>query len=134
MTATHPYFVARARAWMARAGGRPQDADALARWARTARLAGLDDRGVIIGRDGTLVAETRRRRGHYYVEPGDMARLGLTTGSTELGAAMGAVRRAVGQAVAHAVYWEVCCGAGRLVPEVADTTAATTSTEGGEGR
>lgn len=131
---THPYFTARTRAWMARAGARPQDADALARWAQTAREAGLDDRGVIIGRDGTLVAETRRRRGHYYVDPGDMARLGLTTVPTELGAAMGAVRRAVGQDVGHAAYWEVCCGAGRLVPEVADTTAATTSTEGGEGR
>lgn len=128
---THPYFTARARAWMARAGGRPQDSSALARWAQTARLADLDDRGVIIGRDGTLLAETRRRRGHYYVAPGDMARLGLTTGSTELGAALGAVRRAVGQAVAHVTYWEVCCGAARFVPEVADTT---TSTEGGEGR
>ena len=130
---THPYFTARARAWMARASARPQDSSALARWAQTARLAGMADRGIILGRDGTLLAETRRRRGHYYVDPGDMARLGLTTVPTELGAAMGALRRAVGQAVAHAAYWEVCCGAGRLVPEVADTTA-TTSTEGGEGR
>lgn len=130
---THPYFTARARAWMARAGARPQDTDALARWAQTARLADLDDRGVIIGRDGTLVAETRRRRGHYHVAPGDMARLGLTTGSTELGAALGAIRRHVGQDVAHAAYWEVSCGAGRLIPEVADTTATTTA-EGCEDR
>lgn len=128
---THPYFTARARAWMARAGARPQDTDALARWAQTARLADLDDRGVVIGRDGTLLAETRRRRGHYYVAPGDMARLGLTTGSTELGAALGAIRRHVGQDVAHAPYWEVCTGAGQFIPEVADTT---TSTEGGEDR
>ncbi|AYD89168.1 hypothetical protein D5R93_02245 [Actinomyces lilanjuaniae] len=90
MTAVHPYFTARAEAWMRHAGGDPRDAADLARWAQTARMVGDPARGVVVAADGTLVAETRRSRG----------------------LALGAIRQAVGQPVAHATYAEVCQGAG----------------------
>lgn len=120
---THPYFTAKARAWMARAGGRPQDATDLARWAQIAREAGLTDHGVVIGKDGTLLAETRLLRGMVsarYVDADDMARLGLVGQSNELGLAMRAIRLQYNQPVAHAAYWEVCTGAGQYIPDVDD--------------
>ena len=125
---THPYFTAKARAWMVAAGGDPDNADALARWAQIAwyaarTVSGAPDRahrfryrGVIIGEDGTLLAETRRcgrKRGLTadYVDLGDLRRLtGTDDGPHVLDMAMARIRRAVGQPVAHVRFSDVCEG------------------------
>ncbi|MBW3068580.1 hypothetical protein GZ998_03505 [Actinomyces sp. 594] len=120
MTA-HPYVTAKARAWMLRAGGRPQDAAQLARWAQIAwhanrlGMSGVQNRGVIVAADGTLLAETRlcgRRRGvrAQHVSPDDMERITGSSYPTVADMAMGRIRHAVGQPVAHARFSELCEG------------------------
>lgn len=117
----HPYITAKARAWMLRAGGRPQDAAQLARWAQIAwhanrlGMPGVRNRGVIVTADGTLLAETRRC-GHgpglhaQHVDQASMERLTGSPYPTVLDMAIGRIHHEIGQPVAHARFSELCEG------------------------
>ena len=118
------YFTAKAREVFARAGGDPNNSVALADWAREALAQGDSHRGVIVARDGRVVAETRRTPstayacgGTYIMSVGD----GIDPTEIlcwEVGLALEALRRRVGQDVLHVRYWEVCQGAGQFVRPV----------------
>jgi hypothetical protein len=120
---THPYFVAKARDLFARAGGDPDLSGYLARWAQTV----VDDdprRGVIVAKDGSLLAETRYIPGG----PGAVGATYVTAVSdglppagildTEVGLAEGALRKATGQAVIHVRHSQVCRGASCFIRPV----------------
>ena len=118
---THPYFVAKARDFMRRAGAAPDvDITGIARWAQIAYLANQAGysrarrRGIIIGQDGSVLAETRRvgrRRGLVrHADRPDLKRITGQDGPTEVGLAMGAIRRATGLPVVHADYSDLCEG------------------------
>lgn len=121
---THPYFVAKAREWMHRAGARPQDSADLARWAQIASAVGDRTRGVIVAKDGTLLAETRRttraRVNATYVDQAALARLTGSASPTVVDMAIGQISQAVGQPCALATWSDLCTGAGRHIQVVPD--------------
>lgn len=120
----HPYYRQKARAWMRRAGARPQDAGDLARWAQNAALVGDPGRGIIVAQDGTLVAETFRCYGLIptdYADLDAMARIIGTPKSfiaNQADMAVHELARAIGQPCARATYSDLCRGA--RGPEVPD--------------
>ncbi|WP_345750137.1 hypothetical protein [Microbacterium rhizophilus] len=78
------------------AGGDPVHSTALATWAETARDRGRS--GVIVGQDGTILAETTRVRGRVsadYVTEQGTKRWGLRSNVRDL--AVGAISRQAGQ-------------------------------------
>lgn len=117
-TPIHPYFTAKARAAIGRAGGDPDRADALAAWAQHAHHAHAhqaeDTRGgVVVAETGEILAETnwtRGRVGASYIRTvthdADRYLIGR-----EVGLAVGSLRRAHGPAI-HVRYSQVCQGRG----------------------
>jgi hypothetical protein len=112
---TSGYFVDKARAAFAKAGGNPDNSGPLATWAEQAREIGDSRRGCIVTDKGVIVAETRHTPATastpgatYVTSDGDLA-------GREVGLAMGALRRTTGRPVIHVKFWEVCEGAGRFV-------------------
>lgn len=118
---THSYFVAKARARLAAAGGDPDNAGPLAEWAESAKSIGDARRGVIVADNGELIAETLYHRGGpgrpnaSYVVEADAKRWGLHADETEL--ATGELQRITGRRLVHVTMSEVCRGAGKHVPE-----------------
>lgn len=119
---THAYFVAKARARLAQAGGDPDHAGPLAEWAGEAKRIGDARRGVIVAEDGELIAETLYHPptagspGATYVRPDDTERYDLSP--NEVGMAMGQLHQITGKRLIHVTMPEVCRGAGKHVPEV----------------
>lgn len=117
---THPYFVEQARARMHRAGGDPGHSAALAEWAEAAHAENDSRRGVVVAEDGELIAETIRvvdeRTGASatYVVTEDAERWQLRP--TEVGLALGALRRATGKRLIHVRMSEVCTGSAAFIP------------------
>ena len=120
MTATiHGYFVDKARRAFATAGGDPDLSGPLAEWAQDARAAGDGSVGVLVGEDGTILADTRHvsTRGigaSYVTAVRNPAHAGFRQGvlEFEIGLAAGALRRLTGAGVVHIRYSQVCQGAG----------------------
>lgn len=114
-----PYFIAKAREYMHKAGGDPDLAGPLADWARAARAINDTNRGVIVAEDGTIVAQTRRMgypAAASYVTQEDAQRYGLH--AEEVGLAMGELRRITGQRLVHVTMSDVCCGASKFIKRV----------------
>lgn len=118
MTTVRPYYLAKARDMLRRAGGDPDVAGPLAEWAERHR----DDetvQGVVVAEDGTLVAETIRARegngrpGATYIAGADIERYHLTHHVLDM--ALPDLRRAAGQQVIHVTRSEVCRGAARHI-------------------
>jgi acyl-CoA reductase-like NAD-dependent aldehyde dehydrogenase len=113
-TATvHPYFTAKARDVLARAGGDPTRSEALAAWAQQAREAADSRIGVIVAETGEILAETRRTTGRVAA-----AYVRAVTNATDrdlvglvADLATGALARRHGPAI-HVRYSQVCQGAG----------------------
>jgi hypothetical protein len=113
---TTDYFDRKAREVLTRAGGtgNPDAFGPLATWARHAALVARDPlRGVIVGQDGTVLAQTRHvpatiaTPGTTYVRTcyADPSLAGL-----EVGLVCASLRRLTGQGVIHVRYSEVCTG------------------------
>lgn len=101
-----------ARAVIARAGGDPDTAGPLAEWAERTQPEADTRTGVIIGRDGTILAETTRQgRGGavtaFYVTTDHVGIDGLGIERLEVGLAMGQLRRVTGQDVLHVRGWDL---------------------------
>jgi hypothetical protein len=113
----HPYYVDKARAVIARAGGPDDTATAmpLARWAPRAALTRDPTIGVIVAEDGELVAETRHMTvngaGAHYMTKSDARRLGI--GERQAGMAMAEYTARTGRRVILVTVCEVTTGAGR---------------------
>lgn len=108
------YHLDRARAVITRAGGDPDIAGPLARWA--ASIQGTQDMaaGVILGQDGTILAHTRRGgrpvAAAYVTEVTDPANADLVR--LEAGLAAAALARTTGQGTIQVTYSDVCTGPG----------------------
>lgn len=119
---THPYFVDKARARLAEAGGDPDNAGPLAAWAEEAKRINDARRGVIVAEDGELIAGTRyhpstpSQPGASYVDREDSARYHLS--GNETGLAVAQLSRITGKRLIHVTMPEVCRGAGKFVPTV----------------
>ena len=119
---THPYFVAKARDFMRRAGAAPDvDITGIARWAQIAYLASqaghprVRRRGIIVGEDGSVLAETRLSgKGPgphvFHVDRPDLKRITGHDGPSYLGLATGAIHQATGLRVVHATFSDLCEG------------------------
>lgn len=110
-----------------RAGGDPDTAGALARWAQLHRPAGETHFGVLVALDGSLVAETERTdydavRGlgqagsRWLIGPEDAERLGSRR--RDVRDAMWPVSQVIGQPLIHVTYLDVCEGAGKYIKQV----------------
>jgi hypothetical protein len=119
---SHEYFVAKARAVFAEAGGNPDLSGQLAAWAEAAH-GGDSRRGVIVAETGEILAETKHTPstpsspGAAYItsvthEVDSFARNG------EVGIRLGVFKRNHGVEVIHVKYWQVCQGASRFIPQV----------------
>ena len=110
--AVHPYFLDKARAVFAAAGGDPANADELAAWAERVRPTGDSRLGVIVTEAGRIVAETRCVPGgagaSYVVAVAEPADSDLV--NREAGLAAGALTARHGQTV-HVKFSQVCRGA-----------------------
>lgn len=117
------YFAHKARAVLRTAGGDPADAGPLAQWAQAAWTRGhpveATRRGVIVGQDGTLHAETGYTRGDvttpgatYGTRPLTEAGHAAVQGGLglEVGLALGRVAHTAGHPVIHVTYSQVCSG------------------------
>ena len=116
-TAIHPYILGKARYALHSYGLNPDDAGPLAEWAQRAFDEKAERTGVIITRDGQIVAHTHLVTGHvsaWYVTREDAKRLGLSV--EEVGHAVHALKRILGQDCGMISYYEVCHG--RRAPEV----------------
>ena len=122
---THPYFVYRARTYIAHAGGDPAVAGPLAAWAEAHAPSAYPDPvpGVLVGEDGTLHAEIRKgslarnphKRGAWRVTDlhTDIAR--DVIGREQLQFAIAKLRRTLADqglpsGVIEASYSDVCMG------------------------
>lgn len=117
---THPYFVAKAREVLHRAGGDPDTAAPLAAWAHAAKNNDdVNQHGVLVARDGSIVAETRHPRpgspGGWSITSADRVRLGLMPASVDM---VRAELRRRGMETIHVRGWEVCCGASQFIRAV----------------
>ena len=98
-----------ARAVLSRAGGDPVNAGPLAQWAETHDTSADSRLGVIVGRDGTILAETEREpgatgadvAGTYVTSCVTTSGVDLLVVGHEVGMALGRIRNAVGQDVIH---------------------------------
>ncbi len=116
MTTIHPYVIKKARAAFAAAGGDPEKAEALAQWAQSAKAWGDIHQGVIIGQSGTIYAQTRIGTGPgSHVLKSDAQALGLM--ATELGLAIGAIKRRSGEPVIHIKASGVTSGSAQFIKE-----------------
>lgn len=107
----HPYFTGKARHKMRVLGLDPDDAGPLAEWAQRAHDERAEGTGVVITRDGTIVAATHLVRGRvsgWYVTTDDRRRLGLSHEIIDM--ALAGIKRATGQDCAMVSYWDVCTG------------------------
>jgi hypothetical protein len=111
------YFTAKAREIFMKAGGNPDNAGGLAEWAQSARAANNTRGGVIVGEDGTILAETvyHQGAGASYVTDADTHRWNLF--GNEVGLAIGQIARQTGQRVIHIKYSVACQGAGRFITD-----------------
>lgn len=119
----HDYFVEKARGWLDDHGGRDVPHEALAIWAESVRRRGSDaPTGVIIARDGRLIAETNSVKAGpdglraTYVRADDLTAHGIDTPAGQdwvLDMAMGRLTRVLDQTVVHVTASEVTMGASR---------------------
>ncbi|GAA4924367.1 hypothetical protein [Nesterenkonia rhizosphaerae] len=119
---THPYFTERARDVIARAGGNPDNAEALATWAEQAKAEGKDrNAGVLVSQDGALVAETFQTQDEIrasYVTADEARQYSLQ--GNEVGLAIGQIQRQIGQRLIHVKVWAVTEGASKKARRAAD--------------
>lgn len=111
----HPYFMEKAEAVMRRAGGDPAVAGPLAAWAQQAKGQDQTTGGVIVGRDGTILAA------YEQVQEGPLCTLRVTRederrwglgGTSVLDLATAMIGRKAGQPVICVGASEVTMGAG----------------------
>lgn len=114
------YFDAKAREVFTKREGDPADAGPLAAWAR-ANVDSDSRCGVIVAKDGRLVAETKHTPGGPSTPGGTYVTSvadgidGTDIRNREVGLAMGALTRQLRMPVIHVKHWEVCRGAGRFI-------------------
>lgn len=107
---TTEHFLGRAETVLARAGGNPALAGALADWARAAD-GGNPRRGVVVTIEGAVIAETVFVNGSAYRVMSSAVLADVQ--NRELDTVLPRLGKATGRKVLHVTYAEVCQGAGR---------------------
>ena len=120
---TNPQLLKKAEKALAKVSASTDNAGLLADWAEEASRRDTLPAGVIITRDGTIIAETWRdpgtnwAPGATYVDKGTLPEGITLRGGNEIGSALSQIRAHLGEPVVHMSYWEV--GTGKPSPKVA---------------